>query len=178
MLLSQLIELGGKRRARVREAGFGRDLAGFDYETKKREVFLKTAEDFVDVLAGQRRVAIDEELVRLANEFVPAVEKRMEAGKASTLEKTRFDMALGSARIDLEEARRNVLAARQRLAANGDRSAAFASVVGDLDATPATASLESSRADCQQTRGWRDLEQKSRNAKQRWHGRRRRPFRM
>ena len=143
LLLSQLIELGGKRRARVREAGLGRELAGFDYEIRKREVYLKTAEHFVDLLAGQRRVALAEELVRFANEFVPAVEKRVEAGKASSLEKTRFDMALASARIDLEEARRDVLAGRQRLAAQwGSTRPRFASVAGDLDRTPATASLD------------------------------------
>jgi outer membrane protein, heavy metal efflux system len=143
LLLGQLIELGGKRRARVREASFGRDLAEFDYEEKKREVFLKTAQDFVDVLAIQRRVAINEQLVRLANDFIPVVVKRVEAGKASTLEKTRFDVAIGSARIDLEQAKHDLLAARQRLASRwGSLKPRFASAVGDLDATPATASLD------------------------------------
>ncbi len=115
--LGQLIELGGKRGARVREAGFGRDLAGFAYETKKREVFFKTAEHSIDVLSGQRRGSVNEELVQLAGSFIPAVEKRVEADKASDLKKTRFDVAIGSARIDLEQAKRDLLAARQHLAA-------------------------------------------------------------
>ncbi|CAN5525688.1 TolC family protein [soil metagenome] len=141
--LGQLIELGGKRRARVREASFGRDLAGFDYETKKREVFLKTAEHFIDVLAGQRRVSVNEELVQLAGSFIPAVEKRVEAGKASDLEKTRLDVAIGSARIDLEQARRDLLAARQRLAAQwGSTKPRFGSAGGDLDATPVAGSFD------------------------------------
>jgi outer membrane protein, heavy metal efflux system len=143
LLLGQLIELGGKRRARVSEAAFGRDLADFDYETKKREVFLKTAQDFIDVLAIQRRVTIDEQLVRLANDFIPVAVKRIEAGKASTLEKTRFDVALGSARIDLEQAKHDLVAARQRLASRwGSLKPRFASAVGDLDVTPATASFD------------------------------------
>lgn len=143
LLLGQLIEFGGKRRARVREAAFGRDLAEFDYETKKREVFLKTARDFVDVLAIQRRVVIHEQLVRLANDFIPVVVKRIEAGKASDLEKTRFDVAIGSARIDLEQAKHDLTAARQRLASRwGSLKPRFASVAGNLDATPATASLD------------------------------------
>jgi cobalt-zinc-cadmium efflux system outer membrane protein len=143
LLLGQLIELGGKRRARVREAAFGRDLAGFDYETKKRDVFLRTAQDFVDVLAIQRHVAINEQLVSLASDFIPVVVKRIEAGKASTLEKTRFDVAIGSARIDLEQAKHDLAAARQRLASRwGSLKPRFASAVGDLDATPATASLD------------------------------------
>ena len=141
--LSQLIELGRKRGARVREAGFGRDLARFDYETKKREVFVKTAEHFVDVLTGQRRVALNEELVQLANSFIPAVEKRVEAGKASDLEKTRFDVAIGSARIDLEQARSDLLSARQRLAAQwGSTKPRFGSAVGNLDATPAVGAFD------------------------------------
>jgi cobalt-zinc-cadmium efflux system outer membrane protein len=143
LLLGQLIELGGKRRARVREAAFGLDLAGFDYETKKREVFLKTAEHFIDVLAGQRRVEITDDLVRLANDFAPAIEKRVEAGKASTLEKTRFDVAIASARIDSEQAKYDLLAARQRLSAQwGSARPRFASAAGDLDSIPPTASLE------------------------------------
>ena len=143
LLLGQLIELGGKRSARVREAAFGRDLGAFDYETKKREVFLKTAEQFVEVLAGQRRVTIADDLVRLANDFVPAIEKRIQAGKASDLEKTRFDVAVASARIDSEQAKHDLNAARQRLAAQwGSTKPRFASAVGDLDRVPATASLE------------------------------------
>ena len=143
LLLGQLLELGGKRGARIREARFGRDLAGFDYEAKKREVFLKTAEHFIDVLAGQRRITVNEELVRLANDFVPAVEKRLEAGKASDLEKTRFDVAIASARIDLEQAKGDLLAARQRLAAQwGATKARFGSAVGNLDSISATPSLD------------------------------------
>ena len=143
LLLGQLIELGGKRCARIREAALGRDLAEFDYETKKREVFLKTAQDFVDVLALQRRVAVNEQLVQLANDFVPNVVKRIEAGKASTLEKTRFDVAIGSARIDLERARHDLAAARQRLSSRwGSLKPRFASVTGNLDATPAIAAFD------------------------------------
>ena len=143
LLLGQLIELGGKRRARIREAGSGRDLARFDYETKKREIFLKTAQDFVDILALQRRVVMNQELVGLANDFIPVVVKRIDAGKASDLEKTRFDVAIGSARIDLEQAKHDLVAARQRLGSRwGSAKPRFASLVGALDWAPATLSLD------------------------------------
>lgn len=143
LLLGQLIELGGKHRARVREAAVGRDLAAFDYETRKRNVFLKTAEQFIEVLAAQRRIAITDDLVRLANDFVPAIEKRIEAGKASELEKTRLDVAVASARIDAEQAKHDLVGARQRLAAQwGSTKPRFASAVGDLDSVRTTASLE------------------------------------
>ncbi len=140
--LGQLIELGGKRRSRVDEAKLGRELAAYDYETKKRDVFVKTAGSFVDVLAGQRRVKVAEELVGLATSFIPAVLKRVEAGKASDLEKARFDVAIGSARIELEQSKRDLLAARQRLASQwGSSNPRFSAVIGDLDATPPASPL-------------------------------------
>ena len=143
LMLGQLIELGGKRRARVAQARAGRSLAEFDYETKKRELFLKTAEHFVDLLAAQRRVVVNEELVRLAGAFASGVERRLEAGKASDLEKTRFDIAIASARIDLDEARSDGLAFRHRLAAQwGSTKPQFEAAVGDLDAIAATPSLD------------------------------------
>lgn len=140
--LGQLIELGGKRRTRVGEAKLNRDLAAYDYETKTRDIFVKTAGSFVDVVAGQRRVKVAEELVSLATSFIPAVVKRIEAGKASDLEKTRFDVAIGSARIDLEQSKRDLLAARQRLASQwGSSNPRFGAVIGDLDATPPASPL-------------------------------------
>lgn len=142
--LGQLIELGGKRRARVREARFDLELTGFDYETKKREVFLETHQLFVDVLAGQRRVAVAEELVGLSNEFLPAMEKRVEAGKASTIEETRFRVAVATSKIDLETARREVIAARYRLAAQwGATAPRFSAAAGDLDRAPSVGPLDS-----------------------------------
>lgn len=144
LALGQLIELGGKRRARVHEARFEQDLIGFGYETKKREVFLETHELFVDVLAGQRRVAVNEELVDLSNAFLPAMQKRVEAGKASAIEETRFRVAVATARIDLETARRGLTAARFRLAAQWRaRAPDFSTAIGDLDRAPVIAPLES-----------------------------------
>jgi cobalt-zinc-cadmium efflux system outer membrane protein len=144
LALGQLIELGGKRGARVREAQFDRELTGFDYETKKREVFLETHQLFVDVLAGQRRVAVSEELAGLSNEFLPAMEKRVESGKASAIEQTRFEVAVATAKIDLETARRELIAARYRLAAQWGASAPrFSSAIGDLESAPSVGSLDS-----------------------------------
>ena len=143
LLFGQLIELGAKRSARVREARFGSRLAAFDYETKKREVLLKTAEHFVDLLAAQRRVAINEESVRIGTDFAPQVQRRLEAGKASDLEKIRFEVAIASARIDLEQSRRDVAMVRNRLAAQwGSRDAGFTAAIGNLEATPGTPPLD------------------------------------
>src|SRR5882672_6297856 len=64
--LSQVIELGGKRSRRLRVAALERDLAAWDYETKRLEVLTAVAQTFVEVLRAQERLRAEEELVRLA----------------------------------------------------------------------------------------------------------------
>jgi cobalt-zinc-cadmium efflux system outer membrane protein len=132
--LSQVIELGGKRRARVREATLGRELARLDYETKRLDVLKKTAQAFVDVLSGQRRVELAEENLNLTSGLLPDIQKRIEAGKASAVEQTRSDVAVASAKIEADQARRTLMVARQHLAAQwGSTEPHFLRVVGDLD---------------------------------------------
>ena len=141
--LGQLLELGGKRPKRVREARLSRVLAEFDYEIKKREVFLKTHEAFVDVLAGQRAVEVNQEIVELTESVLPDLRRRIEAGKASSLEETRSNAAVATARIGLEQARRDLLTARHRLAAQwGSARPRFGPAVGNLEDAPPIASLD------------------------------------
>ena len=145
--IGQLIELAGKRRKRVVEARLGRDLAGFDYEVKKRQVFLDVHQAFVEVLAGQRAIAVNEEIVGLTESVLPDIRRRMEAGKTSNIELTRSNVAIATARIGLEQARRDMLAARHRLAAQwGSTKPRFSSAVGNLEDSPALASLDTLNA--------------------------------
>src|SRR5437870_8562086 len=132
--LSQLIELGGKRSARVHEATFGRELAKLDYETKRLDTLKKTAQAFVEVLSAQERVRLAQENVELASGLIPDIRKRIEAGKASAVEQTRSEVAVASARIELDQAKRSLITARQHLAAQwGSAQPKFTRVVGDLE---------------------------------------------
>lgn len=145
--LSQLLELGGKRPARVREARATALLAQWDYQVKRVEVLKTTAQLFVDVLALQRRVEVAAEVVQAAKDTVPLAEQRVTVGKASSVETARAQIAVAAADIALEQAKRDLLAARGQLAAQwGAKQADFSLVAGDLDATPATPSLSSLRA--------------------------------
>jgi cobalt-zinc-cadmium efflux system outer membrane protein len=142
--LGQLLELAGKRRKRVREARLGRRLAEFDYEVKKREVFLATHQAFIDVLAGERSVAVNKEIVELTESVLPDIKRRIEAGKTSTLEETRSNVSVATAEIGLEQAKRDLSAARHRLVAQwGSAKPRFSSALGNLDDVPSIASLES-----------------------------------
>lgn len=132
----QLIELGGKRDARVRAAEASRDLAGWDYEAKRIEILSAVAQRFVDVLAAQQRRRLAEEALALARQVADAVARRVQAGKVSPVEETKARLAQATAEIELEQARREGLAARSALGALwGTPSPRFETVVGDLEKT-------------------------------------------
>src|SRR5207245_7355094 len=73
--LSQLLELGGKRSARLQEATFGREIAKLDYESKRLDILTKTAQAFVEVLSAQERVRLQPGNSALASGLTPARRK-------------------------------------------------------------------------------------------------------
>lgn len=133
--LSQLIELGGKRSKRRQMASLEKDLAGWDYRSRKLDVLASTAKAFIQVLVAQEQVALNDELVRLAEKTHAAVGARVEAGKVSPLENSRAQVELAAARSGANRAQRELEAARLRLgAAWGTAPVKFHRVVGDLAA--------------------------------------------
>ncbi|PYJ20660.1 MAG: TolC family protein [Verrucomicrobia bacterium] len=141
--LSQLLELGGKRSARLQEATFGREIAKLDYESKRLDILKKTAQAFVEVLSAQERVRLAQENLDLASGLIPDIRKRIEAGKASAIEQTRSEVAVASARIELDQVKRSLITARQHLAAQWSRAQPkFERVVGDLEHVTYLPSLE------------------------------------
>lgn len=139
--LRQLIELGGKREARIREAQAGRTLVHYDYEAKRLEVLRTVATDFVAVLGAQQRVELQREIVTLAESLGPEIENRVKIGKASVAEQTRNEVAAATARLALATAVRELANARRQLAGRwGAKGADFDSVTGTLESHPAPAS--------------------------------------
>lgn len=135
--LSQLIELGGKRAARETLAGLDRDLAQWDHEAARIEVFARVAAAYVDVLAGQARVTVAEKTHSVVEQVHTTVSSRVDAGVASPIEQSRSAVALAASRISVQRARRMLEVDRIRLATSwGAESAVFDSVEGDLHATP------------------------------------------
>jgi cobalt-zinc-cadmium efflux system outer membrane protein len=149
--LSQLIELGGKRDSRIREAQFDREAAEWDYQVKRLEALKLTTLAFIDVLTAQRNVQLAEENVELTEGAVPVTHKRVEAGKASDVELLRTNTAAATARIHRTEVRRDLETARVNLVAQwGAKQATFPSVNGNLDQLRPIPSLQSLKAKLQQ----------------------------
>ncbi len=135
--LTQLIELGGKRAARIKEASAKREVARLEYEDHRLEVVQEVAETFIEALTAQRRVQLAEDYSKLADEMEPAIKRRVEVGQASALEQARGAVAISSARVALEQANHELDAGRRKLASLwGDREPKFGRLTGDLDRIP------------------------------------------
>ncbi|MFO1417420.1 MAG: TolC family protein [Methylotetracoccus sp.] len=133
--LSQLIELGGKRAARIEAAAQTQELAGWDYEAQRIAVLTVVAQSFVEVLGAQERLDLAQQTVALAERAATVVGQQVEAGKVSPVEETRARVALATVRTDLIRAEREREAARKRLAALwGSTKPEFEHAVGELHA--------------------------------------------
>lgn len=132
--IGQLIETGGKRLARRKAASLNEERAVRDYEARRLDLIAQVANIFTDVLAGQARLHLAQDNSTLAQKVVNAASKRVQAGKAPPIEKTRAGVALATARIELEQARRDLNAFRRQLALLwGSSTPEFKHAAGDLE---------------------------------------------
>ncbi len=133
--VSQLVELGGKRSKRAKVAALSRDLAGWEYELKRLDVFARVSRAFIEVLGAQERLTLTQDTVELAEQVAQTVSEKVQAGTVSPVEEVKAQLALSSAHIERNRAQRELDTARKRLAATwGGMSARFRQAQGDLNA--------------------------------------------
>lgn len=116
LLLSQLIELGGKRDARVAAALGDYDSARWEREAARLELFSETAIAFVAALAAQRRLQLLERQAAALERLVPLMQRRVEAGASSPSDVSRVQAAVGFTRLERERSRTSLAVARRDLA--------------------------------------------------------------
>jgi len=141
VVLSQLVELRGKRAKRMRLASLDSKLAGWDYEAKRLKVLTDVTGKYAALLAAQRRLDLARENEKLAEASLGAVRKRVSAGKSAPTEKLKASVEAATSRVDTRRAERDLTVARQHLAATwGSHKPLFGSAVGDLaEISPPTA---------------------------------------
>jgi cobalt-zinc-cadmium efflux system outer membrane protein len=138
LLLGQLIELGGKRAARVDLATADRDLALWDFEVRRIDVLVQTADAFVDVLAAQERHRLAADALEIARSMQRVATRRLRAGMASPAEEIRAGVLVDVAEVEREHTEHGLLTARQALAASwGGERPRFERAEGDLEQLPA-----------------------------------------
>jgi cobalt-zinc-cadmium efflux system outer membrane protein len=136
--LSQPLELGGKRAARVQAAERGRDAAGADLNAKQADVRAAVITAFFDVLTAQERVRLAQESADLAARASNVAAKRVLSGKVSPVEETRARVAETGVRLELLQAKSDLTSVRKRLSATwGSLMPRFDRAEGELQALPA-----------------------------------------
>ncbi len=141
--LSQPIELGGKRSARVTAAERARDQAASALAGRRAEIRAATVTAFFDVLTAQERLRLAQDSVGLAQTATRAATNRVAAGKVSPLEETRARVAEAGMRVELLQAEGTLRSARQQLAALwGNPDPRFTQVEGAVDQLPAMAASQ------------------------------------
>jgi cobalt-zinc-cadmium efflux system outer membrane protein len=135
IMLSQLVELGDKRRRRLALAGTEAQLAGWDYEAVRLDVLTGLSHAFVDLLAAQEKLKLASQLHGISAEMSAAVAKRVDAGKDSPVAKSKAEIAHSQMKISLEQAAQNLHVARIRLASFwDDTEPKFDKAAGNIDA--------------------------------------------
>jgi cobalt-zinc-cadmium efflux system outer membrane protein len=124
------VELGGKRSARIAVANGKRERADIDQLTAMADLRQSITEAYVEAVAADRRLAAAQEQARIAAETVRAAQVRVEAGKASPLERQRADVLKIAADAGVGKAQRLAALAHDNLGRRLGRA-----VSGRLDET-------------------------------------------
>ncbi len=131
--ISQLIELGGKREARIAAGAAGIDSAVWQRRATELEVVSETAVAFITVVSAQRRITIFDDQIAALDQLVPLLEKRVQEGASSPAETLRAKVAANLFRVERERAKTQLATARRDLAILlGDSSPNFGVAVGRL----------------------------------------------
>ncbi|MCU0121124.1 TolC family protein [Pseudomonas sp. B2M1-30] len=116
LTLSQPIELGGKRGARIDVASRGQDAAAIELERKRNALRADVIQAFSSAQTAQQRLLLSRQSQALAEQGVRVAQGRIEAGKSSPVEGTRAQVQLSEVRLELSRAERDQANAYQQLA--------------------------------------------------------------
>jgi cobalt-zinc-cadmium efflux system outer membrane protein len=130
--LSQQVELGGQRRARIRLAD--RDLHGAELDRVLRglDLLRDVQVAYFDALAAQELVAIERERVATAEALSGSVARRVAAARDPLMAGARAQAGLAEARIALTRAEAQAATARARLASYWGSDDGFALIRADF----------------------------------------------
>ena len=131
--LGQLIELGGKRAARVNASRITEKLADWDYNGKRLDVLTEVNKAFIEVLKAQHKVSLSEDLIKLGKQFYDAVSERVKTGKVAPIQKIKAGVVLSTFKLETKKTKMMLEQYRRKLSSTwGSTEPDFLSVVGNL----------------------------------------------
>lgn len=115
--ISRVIELGGKRAARIAAVDAARDDLRVARQAAQLDVVAEVTRRFIAVVEAQEKVALAEQATTLADDTVQAAELRVQAARAPHVELDRAAVAAQRTQLRLQGARTRLDTARRSLAA-------------------------------------------------------------
>jgi len=139
--LSQVLELGSKRSARIRLAERERSLATGSLSVARADLRADVTAAYFAALSAQERLQIAQASLDVATKAAFAAEKRVAAGRVSPVEQDRASVARSSAGLEVAQAQSELSIAMHTLAAYWGETASVSQplVAPDLDLAPAPA---------------------------------------
>lgn len=136
--LTQTLELGGKRGARIDVASRAQDAAAQALEQRRNLLRAEVIDGFYGALRAQERLELAQRSVALAERGLVVANGRVTAGKSSPVEATRAQVQLSEIRLERSRAEIGVTDAYRRLAAiTGNANTDFQRVEAGASAIPA-----------------------------------------
>ncbi|MFZ3185641.1 MAG: TolC family protein [Pseudomonas sp.] len=130
--ITQPIELGGKRGARIDVAEGAQDAAALELDRQRNALRGDVIEAFYGALRAQQRVQLAQQSLSLTERAVAVADGQIRAGKSSPVEATRAQVQLAEARLEMRRAEMEQVNVYQQLAViMGDARPQFAKVQGD-----------------------------------------------
>ena len=141
--LSQLIETAGKKEKRTDLAAQEKQVAAWEYESKRLDVFTEVAKAYAEVLSAQRRLQLNKELLNISEQLVETVSGRVQAGKDAPLDSTKATVVLSDIKIRYRQSKNDLKYARSKLASKWASQPTFKEVSGKFQLPPSVPELES-----------------------------------
>lgn len=108
---SQLFELGGKRSGRINLAKSEITSAKGEYELRKLELISNVKQVFLNLYRISKQINLQKQFIKLNEEILSTITKRVEAGRTSPAEESKVKVALINSRIELDRLQRQSLSA-------------------------------------------------------------------
>ncbi len=108
---SQLFELGGKRSGRINLAQSEVTSANGEFELRKLELISNVKGVYLSLYRISKQIDLQKQFIKLNEEILSTITKRVEAGRTSPAEESKVKVALINSRIELDRLQRQSLSA-------------------------------------------------------------------
>ncbi|MBK3508685.1 TolC family protein [Pseudomonas sp. MF6747] len=135
--LSQTLELGGKRGARIDVATRAQDAAALTLEQRRNGLRADVIDSYYSALRAQQRLDLAQRSMALAERGLVVAKGRVTAGKSSPVETTRAQVQVSQIRLELNRAQIGLSDAYRRLSAStGSATPDFEDVAAQSQSAP------------------------------------------